>query len=67
VAPVRVAAGAVVEAGAVVGPGAVICGGARVAAGAEVVRSVVWPGAVAQGQVSGSILTSDGPVFAEPA
>jgi mannose-1-phosphate guanylyltransferase len=66
VAPVRVAAGAVIEAGAVVGPGAVIGGGARVAAGAKVVRSVVWPGAVVEGELTDSILTHDGPVFAEP-
>ncbi len=64
--PVRVAAGAVIEASAVVGPGAVICGGARVAAGAQVVRSVVWPGAVARGNLTDSILTCDGPVLAEP-
>jgi hypothetical protein len=31
-----------------------------------VVRSVVWPGAVAQGELTGSILTCDGPVLAEP-
>jgi NDP-sugar pyrophosphorylase family protein len=66
VGPVRVAAGAVIEAGAVVGPGAVIDGGGRVAAGAKVVRSVVWPGAVAQGELTGSILTCDGPVLADP-
>lgn len=67
VGPVRVAAGAVVEAGALVGPGAVIGGGARVAAGAEVVRSVLWDGVVAQGKLTGSILTGEGPVLAEPA
>lgn len=65
VTPVRIAAGAVVEAGAVVGPETVVCQGARVAAGATVVRSVLWPGTVAQGNLTGSILTSDGPVFAE--
>jgi mannose-1-phosphate guanylyltransferase len=66
VTPARIAAGAVVEAGAVVGPGTVVCGGGRVAAGAEVVRSVVWPGAVAQGKLTGSIVTGDGPVWADP-
>jgi NDP-sugar pyrophosphorylase family protein len=66
VGPVRVAAGAVVEAGALVGPGTVICGGARVAAGAEVVRCVVWPGVVAQGKLTGTVLTHEGPVYSEP-
>jgi mannose-1-phosphate guanylyltransferase len=65
VAPVRLAPGAVVEAGAVVGPFAVVGGGARVATGAQVVRTVVWPGATAQGKQLGAIVTADGPMIAE--
>jgi NDP-sugar pyrophosphorylase family protein len=65
VSPVRVASGAVIEAGAVVGPWAVVCGGGRVASGAQIVRSVVWPGATAQGNLVGSIVAPEGPVLAE--
>jgi len=65
VAPVRLAAGAVVEAGAVVGPWAVVCGGGRVSAGSQVVRSVVWSGATAQGNLAGTILAPEGPFLAE--
>jgi NDP-sugar pyrophosphorylase family protein len=63
--PVRIAAGAVVEAGAVVGPWAVVCGGARVSAGTQVVRSVVWPGATAQGNLLGAIVAPEGPLIGE--
>jgi carbonic anhydrase/acetyltransferase-like protein (isoleucine patch superfamily) len=63
---VRIAAGATIEAGAVVGPSAVICGGGRVAHGAEVTRSVVWPGAVAQGHCCGMIvMPQSAPLLAE--
>jgi NDP-sugar pyrophosphorylase family protein len=65
VPPVRIAAGAVVEAGAVVGPWAVVCGGGRVSAGSQVVRSVVWPGAIAQGNQSGIIVAPEGPFIGE--
>jgi NDP-sugar pyrophosphorylase family protein len=65
IAPVRLAAGAVVEGEAVVGPWAVVCSGGRVASGAQVVRSVVWPGATAQGNLAGSIVAPEGPVLAE--
>ena len=65
VPPVRLAAGAVVEAGAVVGPWAVVCGGGRVSAGTQVVRSVVWSGATAQGDLAGTIVTPEGPLLAE--
>jgi NDP-sugar pyrophosphorylase family protein len=65
VAPVRLAAGAVIEAGAVVGPWAVVCGGGRVSAGAQVVRSVVWPGAIAQGNLVGAIVSPEGPFIGE--
>jgi UDP-3-O-[3-hydroxymyristoyl] glucosamine N-acyltransferase len=65
VPPVRIAAGAVVEAGAVVGPWAVVCGGGRVSAGAQVVRSVVWPGATAQGGLVGAIVSPEGPFIGE--
>jgi len=65
VPPVRLAAGAAIEAGAVVGPWAVVCGGGRVAAGAQVVRSVVWPGATARGNVLGTIVAPEGPFLAE--
>jgi mannose-1-phosphate guanylyltransferase len=57
VAPVRICAGAVVEAGAVVGPDAVVGEGARVSAGAHVHGSVIWPGAVATGEVRGRVVT----------
>jgi mannose-1-phosphate guanylyltransferase len=65
VPPVRLAAGAVVEAAAVVGPWAVVCDGGRVSAGAQVVRSVVWPGATAHGNVAGTIVAPEGPFLAE--
>jgi NDP-sugar pyrophosphorylase family protein len=65
VAPVRLAAGAVVEAGAVVGPWVVVSGGGRVSPGAQVVRSVVWPGATAQGNLTGTILAPENPFLAE--
>ena len=66
IAPVRIAAGATIEAGAVVGPSAVICGGGHVAHGAEVTRSVVWPGAVAQGHCCGMIvMPHSAPLLAE--
>ena len=65
VAPVRLAAGAVVEAGAVVGPWVVVSGGGRVSPGAQVVRSVVWPGATAQGNLAGTILAPENPFLAE--
>jgi NDP-sugar pyrophosphorylase family protein len=65
VPPVRLAAGSVVEAGAVVGPWAVVCGGGRVSSGSQVVRSVVWPGAVAQGNLTGTIVGPEGPLIAE--
>jgi NDP-sugar pyrophosphorylase family protein len=64
-APVRIAAGAVVEAGAVVGPSTVVCGGGRVASGAEVARSVVWPGATANGICVGAIITPGSVYVAE--
>jgi mannose-1-phosphate guanylyltransferase len=55
----------VIEAGAVVGPWAVVCGGGRVSAGAQVVRSVVWPGATAQGNLVGAIVSPEGPFIGE--
>jgi mannose-1-phosphate guanylyltransferase len=60
--PVRIAAGAAIEAGATVGPDSVVCTGARVAAGAVVEGSIVWPGAVARGEVRGVVLTATGAV-----
>jgi NDP-sugar pyrophosphorylase family protein len=65
VGPVRIAAGATVEAGAVVGPWSVVCGGGRVAVGAQIARSVVWPGGVAHGTCTGTIVTPEGPFLAE--
>jgi NDP-sugar pyrophosphorylase family protein len=65
VPPVRLAAGAVVEAGAVVGPWTVVCGAARVSSSSQVVRSVVWPGAIAQGNQSGIIVAPEGPFIGE--
>ncbi len=58
--PVRVAPRGIIEAGAVVGPLVVVCSGARVAAGARVRRAVVWPGAVATGEVQDAIVTRGG-------
>ncbi|HEX7505972.1 MAG TPA: NDP-sugar synthase [Polyangia bacterium] len=63
--PVRIAAGAIVEAGAVVGPLSVVCGGGRVAAGAEIARSVVWPGATANGKLAGTVVMPDAVYLAE--
>jgi len=65
VPPVRLAAGSAVEAGAVVGPWTVVCGAARVSSGSQVVRSVVWPGATAQGNLLGAIVAPEGPFIAE--
>lgn len=56
VMPVRIAPGAVVEEGAVVGPEVVVGPGARVAAGARVEGSVVWKGAVATGELRGTVV-----------
>ena len=64
-APVRIAAGAIIEAGAVVGPLVVVCGGGRVAAGAEITRSVVWPGATANGKNVGTVVMPDSVYLAE--
>ena len=64
-APVRIAAGAIVEAGATVGPLAVVCGGGRVAARAEIARSVVWPGATANGKTVGAVIMPDAVYTAE--
>lgn len=60
--PLRIGAGAVVEAGAVVGPDVVVCGDATVAAGARVARAVVWPGAIATGEVDNAVVTAEGVV-----
>lgn len=57
VPPCRLAASAVIEAGAVVGPFVVVCEGGRVAAGARVERSVIWSGAVAEGEVRDRIVS----------
>jgi NDP-sugar pyrophosphorylase family protein len=65
VPPVRLAAGAVVEAGAVVGPWAVVCSGGRVSAGSQVVRSVVWSGATARGNLAETIVAPEGQFLAE--
>ena len=65
VPPVRLAAGSVIEPGAVVGPWTVVCGGGRVAAGSQVVRSVVWPGAIARGNLVGAIVAPEGPFIAD--
>jgi NDP-sugar pyrophosphorylase family protein len=60
VAPVRIAAGAIVEAGAVVGPDVVVDGGGVVATGARVTRAVVWDGGVARGDIADAIVTAEG-------
>jgi mannose-1-phosphate guanylyltransferase len=54
--PVRVGEGAVIEAGASVGPEVVIGRRARVRAGARVEKSVVWEGAVVDGEVRGAVV-----------
>jgi mannose-1-phosphate guanylyltransferase len=56
-APVRIAAAAVVEAGATVGPEVVLGAGAVVRAGAHLTRTVVWPGAEAQGSHHDAVLS----------
>jgi NDP-sugar pyrophosphorylase family protein len=56
VMPVRVAEGAVIEAGASIGPEVVIGRRARVRAGARVEKSVVWEGAVVDGEVRGAVV-----------
>lgn len=64
--PVRIGAGAVVEAGATVGPLAVIGAGATVAAGATVTRTVVWPAARAEGDLTDVIVTPRGIAHGTP-
>jgi mannose-1-phosphate guanylyltransferase len=56
VMPVRVAGGAIIEADATVGPDVVIGPRARVRAGARVEKSVVWQGAVVDGEVRGTVV-----------
>jgi NDP-sugar pyrophosphorylase family protein len=58
--PIRIGAGAVIEAGAVVGPDVVVSGGGTVAAGAVVTRAVVWPGAVARGEIADAVVMEEG-------
>jgi NDP-sugar pyrophosphorylase family protein len=65
VPPVRIANGAVVEANATVGPSVVVGEGGRVSRGAEVSRSVIWSGATATGQITGSVVMPNGILFAE--
>jgi len=57
VGPVRIQAGAVVEAGAEIGPEIVVAAGARVARGARIRRTVLWPGAVATGDLTDAVVT----------
>jgi mannose-1-phosphate guanylyltransferase len=64
VEPVRISPQAVVEAGARVGPDVVVGGSAVVKAGARLERVVIWPGAVAQGELRDAIVTPKG-VFHE--
>ena len=56
--PVRIAPGAVVEEGAIIGPLTVIGPRARVLPGAHIDHSVVWPGAVASGEVVEGVVTT---------
>lgn len=65
VPPVRIATGAVVEAHATVGPSVVVGEGGRVAREAKVSRSVIWSGATATGQITGSVVMPNGILFAE--
>jgi NDP-sugar pyrophosphorylase family protein len=46
-----------VEEGAIIAPDAVIGPGARVLPGARVTKVVVWPDAVASGEVTGTAIT----------
>jgi mannose-1-phosphate guanylyltransferase len=55
--PYQIAAGATIDPGAEVGPLAVIGAGAHVRAGARVRRSVVWAGAVVDGDVENAVVT----------
>lgn len=65
--PVRICAGAVVEHGAQLGPEVVVGPGGRVAPGAHLVRTVVWEGGRAEGDVTDAVVTPEGPVSAPPA
>jgi NDP-sugar pyrophosphorylase family protein len=56
VMPVRVAGGAIIEAGATVGPDVVIGPRARVRSGARVEKSVIWEGAVVEGEVRATVV-----------
>jgi NDP-sugar pyrophosphorylase family protein len=56
VMPVRVAAGAVIEAGASVGPDVVVGPRARIRGGARLQDSVVWEGAVVDGEIRGAVV-----------
>jgi mannose-1-phosphate guanylyltransferase len=58
VMPVRICAGAIIEENAVIGPDAVIGPGARVMSGARVEKAVLWPGAIARGEVMNTVLVA---------
>ena len=60
VEPVCIAPGATVGAGARIGPDVVIGAGAEIAPGAILERAVVWPGALARGEVRDAIVTRQG-------
>lgn len=56
--PVWVGPGASIEAGAHVGPHVQLGAGATVRSGAHVVRSVVWDGAIVEGEVREAVVTA---------
>ena len=62
--PVRIGAGAVVEHGAQLGPEVVVAPGGRVAPGSHLVRTVVWQGARAEGDLADAVVTPEGVVAA---
>jgi len=64
-APVRIGERARIGAGAIIGPHAVIGSDAEVAAGAVVTRSVVWPGARAEGEVRDCVVARHGGIPAD--
>jgi NDP-sugar pyrophosphorylase family protein len=58
----RIQPGADIEPGAQIGPLVVVSAGARVTAGARLRRCVVWPGAIASGEIENAVVTPTGVV-----
>jgi UDP-3-O-[3-hydroxymyristoyl] glucosamine N-acyltransferase len=60
--PYRIAEGALIEAGAKIGPDVVVCAGGTVSRNAKLTRTIVWPGAIADGEINNAVVTLDGVV-----